>query len=220
MGISSEIEVQNGSSNDENVDFELVTFLNGKFRQAVENIPPELHQLTEEELIQKCRPNETDWQLRLNLWRKVKEARLLKQTSLTTTEIYDGIIARKNFHEFVMPNPLRVAFIARPVIPHEQMYETLNRRAISKLLEMVNSMPIEPKYVQQILRIAEAAGNRAYGPVIQKMQIQSKNVNVELDAKQLPPVEGQEDLSRRIEAMQAKLLEQPRDVIEHEQEED
>lgn len=215
---SEEIDVTSDQDEVEGLDFDLVTILTGKFRQVVENVPPEFASYSEEELIKASRPNEIDWQLRLNLWKKVKEARLQKR-NLTATEVYDGILSKQKFHETFMCNPARVAFVTRPVIPHQELYESLNRRAISKLLEMVNNMPIEPKYVSQILRIAEAAGNRAYGPVIQKMQIQSRNLNVEMDAKQLPPVEGQEDLTKKIEAMQAKLLEQPREVSGHVEEE-
>jgi hypothetical protein len=193
-------------------DNSIVSLLNGKFQQAVLNIPDELKHLPEDELHSRVNPTANDWKLRQNFTNAVYDARKLNKDAITTTSIYEGIVSKPSFFEHFLPNPLKVAWIVRPVVEHTAYYNAIHREGLNKLFRMVKSLPEESKYIPLLAKLVETAGNRVHGPVVQRMQIHSKNLNVEMDAKQLPQAEGQEDLSKKIEAMQAKLLEGPKDV--------
>lgn len=207
-----EIEAQPSAEADEFAHRDVALFFAGRLRTAIENVPDELKQLTELQLDDRVRPSVVEWNLRKRVSEKVKEARVLKKDHIPTARIYEDLTARSWFEDHLITNPLKVAWIIRPMIHHTDMYEAINRVALAKIFQIVSTSEIDPKLLPQILRVAEQAGNRAYGAVAQKMQIQSRNLNVEVKQGSLPPSPGQEDIQKQIQALQSKLLEAPKDV--------
>jgi len=129
------------------------------------------------------------------------------------SEVYEGTCSRQYFHKYVIPDPIRVAFISRPIIDAGGYYEAINRVALTKILEIVRKMPANEKNLTMLLRTLEKTGERAYGAVVQQINMKTKNLNIEAKVeRELPPGGDNLDLANRLEAAKSKLLEAPRDV--------
>lgn len=199
-------------------DADAVRFFEGKMKDALLGLSDELKHLPEQELHDRVNPSEVDWALRQKFHDAIDEARKLGKDRVHLTQIYVGICSKPTFFETYIPNPVKIAFMSRPVIEHTAYYNAIHRECMDKLLRIVKTLPSDSKYLPQILRVMETAGNRVYGPVIQRMQIQSKNVNVELTGKdaaaqaQLPASEDPAEIQKQIETLQSKLLVSAKDV--------
>lgn len=214
--LSSNLDIASSAPDDElEMSCDLVKLLSGKLADAVANLPENYRMMSEPELVAAVQPNELDWKVRLTFWERVKEARL-KGEPVTAVSIYQDIMSKPMFFSHYIVNPLRVAFMVRPVIEHTKLYEALARLAIQKLFKIIETAPIDPKFLPQILKLAESAGNRAWGPVVQKMQIQSKNVNIEVpgnaQGNALPAADEPAQIQAQIDQLQQKLLTRAKDV--------
>lgn len=189
---------------DEHID--PVTFFNGKLRDAIEGLTSSLKLCSEDELYNQVEPTANDWNLRRNFHAKVLEAQLAGDKVITTTSIYDGIVTRQFFFEKILASPLKIAWISRPLIEHNAYYLAIHNEGLRKILEFVRTATVTEKNATMISKLVEKAGDRVHGAVAQKMQIQSKNLNVDVTASQLPSPQGSVDIQNRITQLQDKLL--------------
>jgi hypothetical protein len=216
MGISLTDIIEHAGSEPEETPVKDVTdFIKGRLLQAIQNLPPEIKELTEFELMKKLDPTPIDYALRRSFWNAIDQAEKLGRDSIFQTEVYKGICTQQTFNESVLPNPLRVAWLSRPVVDHSHFYEAINKVALQQILDYVKDNKItDPKVLATVVKIAEMSANRAYGAVAQKMQIQSKNLNIDVTGKPEAniPSSDQGQLTQRVEELQAKLLDQAKDV--------
>ncbi len=203
---------------EEGLDVDPLSLISGKIKQSIECLPDNLKQLTEWDLEKLVNPTPVDWQLRLRFHQKLAEAKALKLDRVTTASIFEDICSRVYFFDNYLPNPVKVAWMSRPIIDHRDIYEAINREGLNKILEYVKTAKVTDKNLAVIAKVVETAGNRAYGAVAQNMQIHSKNLNVEVSGKmaELPPVPGVDDIQKQIQGLQQKLIESkaPKDVTE------
>lgn len=182
---------------------------------------PSLTGLSEEELTDKLNPTGCDWMLRRNFWKIVEREQdnptitvTGKKTSFgNMDDLYKGACSRQYFNKEVIPNPVRVAFIVRPIVDAGGYYEAINRVALRKTLEIVQNLPADSKHLTQLLKILDRTGDRAYGAVTQQIQMKTKNLNIEVQERQLPPGGDNMDIGAKLEAARSKLLEAPKDVV-------
>lgn len=208
-----DVTVHDGTGEDEFKPVELVTLVSGKLATAIAALPPHLTQANEMELHQLAKPSPVEWKLRQQLTDLVAEAKANLRDQIKIGAIYEGICARQTFFSQVLPNPLKVAFITRPIVEHTAFYNAIHQEALSKLFQIVQRYDVDPKFMPALLKLAETAGNRVHGAVAQKMQISSKNLNVEMNSRDLSAApESPDDIQDQISQLQAKLLEGPKDV--------
>jgi hypothetical protein len=168
---------------EENPSRDVTGYLKENSLEAIQTIPPEIKHLTEFELMRKLDPSPMDYALRRSFWNAIDQAEKLQRDSIFQTEVYRGICTQQTFNEGILPNPLRVAWITRPIVDHSHFYEAINKVALQKILDFVKDNPVDSKLLPAIVKIAEMSANRAYGAVAQKMQIQSKNLNIDVTGK-------------------------------------
>lgn len=211
--MSNIIEVTTSES-EENSQRDVTAFIKGKLLEAYQNIPIEMKQLNEFDLIKQLDPGPMDYALRRSFWTAIDQAEKLQRDSIFQTEVYKGVCSQQTFNDLILTNPLRVAWFTRPIVDHAHYYEALNKLAVQKILDYVKNNPIDAKLLPAIIKIAEMSANRAYGAVAQKMQIQSKNLNIDVSGKPEAniPSSDQGQLSQRVADLQAKLLDQAKDV--------
>lgn len=209
-----EIKVADEAEESQLPEKELHEFFQGRLGESIQALTPELRNLSEPDLMYKLNPTPVDYALRRKFWESVNQAKQLEKERIYVRLLYEGICTQKYYLENVITNPLRVAWITRPPVNHQDFYEAINRLALEKIIEYIKTNKISEKNFAQILKITEMSANRAYGAVAQKMQIQSKNLNVEVKSHggDLPPPPDQSQLSQQIESLQARLLASSKDV--------
>lgn len=187
--------------------FDGVTLFAGKFREALEGLPPFLRHISEDDLYEEATPTPTDWKLRNRYADLIKHARLSDEKLIPTVKVFDEIMSRMYFYEKILANPKKLAFMIRPLVEHTDFYMAIQQEALKKIFYYVKTNEVDAKNLPQFLKIAEKAIDRTHGAVAQKMQIQSKNLNVDVTAQaQLQGSQGAEDVQNRITALQTKLL--------------
>lgn len=214
MSLPATIDVTDSDTFEE-VDKELASYFQTKLGNLINNLPHHMRLRSEAEIISDLRPTPLDYAIRRSFWKAVDTAKSVGKEKIPTARIYEGVCTRNWFEEAFIVNPLRLAWMLRPIVPHEAFYEAINKAAIEKILTIVEQAEIDPKMLPILAKIAEMSANRAFGAVVQKTQIQSRNLNVELKQSHggdSPPPPDQLQLSQKIEAMQAQLMATPKDV--------
>lgn len=183
-----------------------------KLSQAIRDISEDIKFLTERELSEKIKITPKLWEIR----RRFNEARIkAKQEgskTITARTVYMGTYTETNFYTKVLPDPYKLAWMILPIVDHRDICDEIMRFQLEKMREFVRTTEISEKNIHQMLKILDYVTNHSVGQATQKIQIQSKNVNVEMNAKELPPTGDNLDISKRLEDAKARLMEAPRDV--------
>lgn len=189
-------------------------YFTGKLRDAMDNLTPQMLLKPEQVLVEELDPTPLDYDIRRQFWMAVDIAKKTEKKHVPTVRVWEDVCHPSYFFDHVLTNPLRVAWISRPIVDYVTFYEAINRAALQKIFDYVRNHNINEKTLSHFVKIAEMSANRAYGGVTQKMQIQSKNLNVDITAKQgeLPQAPDTQQITSRIEHLQGKLLSEPRDI--------
>lgn len=194
-------------------DFDALSLFTEKWRQSVSDIPEFYKSIGEMELQEELGPTPVEWALRRRYGDIIKLAESQGQESVDLKKLYEGICSRPHFYTKVMSVPLKVAWIIRPIVDHTSMYDAIHQESLRKIFDFVRMTPITEKNLPQFLKIADRSADRVHGAVAQKIQMNTKNLNVDVSASQLPQgPEGQIDLEGRVAELQRNLLNGPRDV--------
>lgn len=201
-----------GTELDEFLDFEVASLFPGRVGDAINALPPNYRQMSEAELMQELNPTPMDFAIRRAFWNAVEVAKKLQKKKIPAARIYENTCARVYFEEAFLSKPLKVAWMCRPIVPHEVYYEAINKVVVQKLLEYAMNNPVNEKNLVAILKLAENSANRAYGSVVQKIQTKNLNLEGRLPDAEKPPAADQQQLEARAHELQAKLLSQAKDV--------
>lgn len=151
----------------------------GNLSVAMKSCPKEFLTISESDFVEKHRPTSIDWLLRKRFWECVNRARAAGATEITQHSIYDGIISKQNFIGSVIPNPMRVAWMMRPLTDHLQVCGEIVDIGLQKIREFLQKTQVTEKNAGQMLRLVEFCMNRHYGPVIHKLAIHQKTENIQ-----------------------------------------
>lgn len=201
----SEAVARNAPSEFELDEIPVKDYFSGKLHDSIVALTPSMLLRSEQSLSEEIVPTPLDYDLRRTFWKVIEEAKALKKTHIPTARVYEDICAPSYFFNYFLVNPVRMAWMIRPIENHTAFYEAINRAALQKLLDFVRTEPVTSKNAALIAKIAEMSANRAYGAVAQKMQIQSKNLNVEVQANQSYDVE-EIDIRSQLDEAKKKLL--------------
>lgn len=172
--------------------------------RAVEDIPQEMHLLSEAELADKFRVTPMDYALKKQLWNKFYETERSGDMRLKMVDIYGGVCSNQYFYNELTKNPARVAWLITPPIDTTAMIEEAFRYSFQKVRDGILNMPITEKSAPVILKAFQIFADRHLGPVIQR--IESKNLNVEVDGnKPQEPIDPVE-IDLKLRELKAKLL--------------
>lgn len=184
-------------------------FAPGKFRTLAENLTDEVLLLTEEELREKARASVADQEMRRKFWKIVEECNRTGRQPVYS-EIYRDTVSPAYFWNKIAVNPYKVAWIIRPIVDYKDFCGAVFKFGLDNLRDFIVSTKVTEKNSGQYLKVLEFFANRSVGPVVQR--IESKNLNVEVSAKHLPPTGDNLDIGAKLEEARSKLLEAPRDV--------
>lgn len=184
-----------------------IALFSGELRKALESLPPEVTELTSQELELERKPQEVDYLLRKNLWKCVENAKNNNVSEVPAAHIYHRVCSRQCF-EKILRHPTRLAWIMLPPREDKDRMRALLEIGLSQLEKLI-SQPVTEKNAGLILRTVELLMNRVHGPVIQRIQAQHAHVNLN---KPIPPqINPSEDIQKRLSEIKNKL-ESVRDV--------
>jgi hypothetical protein len=189
-------------------------FLEGKFKESVENIGSEIWGLSEDELENFFDPTPSDIILRKNLHNSLSE---IKRSGvfriITHEEIYRDACTRQNFYEKLGKNKYRIAWLLIPFKSNEAAIATGFHKSLSRAFKILD-LPVTEKSAPVILKTLEFFANRHLGPVIQRIEQKSMNVSVSSrSVGEISDLDPELMLQKYTEA-KAKLVSAPANTVE------
>lgn len=188
-------------------ELEIHNWFSGNFRKAVENLPEYLKTASEIELSNHATPTPTDYGLRQRITELIAKAKQKGDGEIAQVRIYEGLVSQVQFLKLTN-DPPKVAWMVRPVVTHTVYYDSLHKLALKKMWQILERYEIDPKFLPQILKVAETSANRIHGPVVQKIQMAQKqeitHISGDAQSQDVTP-DDPVLLEAKIREMQAKL---------------
>jgi hypothetical protein len=173
-----------------------------KLRNILDSEDPDLDLLSDIEITEQAAPNAILWELRARLWilidkREEDLQKWGKAEPLLADEIRKGICSRQQF-EKIIANPMKSAFLSRPLGSPEDRQEDLVRAAQARLWEIL-SLPIVGKdgrpdksLAKIVFDTAKMVMERKYGTAIQRTETLAHVRNEQVGSPQPISVEALE----------------------------
>lgn len=165
-------------------------------KDAARAIPPETWGMTLEGLIIKAGITDTEAQMRLAFWDEYALSQDQKK-KMNLMNVY-RISSKMYFYDNILRNPLKTAFLLTPPQKYQykmrEMLDMAHRRMREVLaLPLTHRGQPNTRLIAEIVKIAILLENRVMGAVSQKLQVETKslNVNVNTDRKSYFSVEDE-----------------------------
>lgn len=184
----------------------VLSLFDGRLRERMEAMAPELTEASQAEIEKMRKPNEIDYKLREKLWFLIENAQKTRIPHIPTVRVFEGILTEQGF-QLAIENPLRLAWMMlRPTEDRSKM-RTVLTQLIQKIETEVLPRAITDDNMGNFLKLLEFLTNRVHGPVIQKIEAKHAHVNLNKQLASAAP----DDQQRRLGALKEKLL-QAKDV--------
>lgn len=152
----------------------------------------------------------TDHQLRNSFWKEFHNPDR-GNGPIIMAKVVKGICSYGHFGSFFIGDPVRCAFLLKPISSDEKAFDEIGTLAVEKLRELV-SLPymdkeghVNAKTAAVVLRAVEMALNRSKGAVVEV--VHQKNMNVNLNKNMDNAIEIIPETVEEIEA-EIRRLEQ------------
>lgn len=185
----------------------VVNRLTPRLKKAAMEIPGHLLGMSAQTLRNKIKANSMDEQLRVSFWEEFLIASDNNQR-MRIEAIYPRVCVREYFYKHFVDNPARFAYMLHP--PAEYMLQMksllqLGLRRFEEILQMplVNEKGVvNSKLVSEIVRIVMLVDNRVKGAVVQKVQLEQKSLNVNMNYE---PPKRIEDIDAELKAVEQEI---------------
>lgn len=193
MGLNSTMLKSNEDYLAKDNPLSIYSLLSDTMQSYVDKIPPEYFALPEKQLIKDVygfsEPNPLDEKLRINMWREYEAAQNRRFKSINLERIYVGVCHKTHFMQAIANNPGRLAYILTPPAEYWTSLEEILNAGVTELLRIMR-MPdsgdrdLDLKLWDKKIKIFQIVDTRQKGAVVQRMQVEQKNLNVNVDASQ------------------------------------
>lgn len=172
----------------------LINLVSNRMREVMLALPPHYHTIPIHEIERSIAPTEMDDHLRIAFWDEYTIACDNKKP-MRVTNIYQNICSREYFYAWILDQPLRLAYMIRP--PQEYMlrmrslldmglkrFEEILRLPIMTKKVMPNGSSVrvvDTKLIGEMVKIVALVDNRVKGSVVQKVQIDQKSINMNMN---------------------------------------
>ncbi len=163
----------------------VVNLLTDKVKAEAKQVPPEYLAMSEDQLALKLEPSEIDEMLRIAFWDEYFLTVDNNLKSMRMSAIYARICTRETFYQ-VIRNPMRFAYVLKPPRDYMLQMRSLLNIGLNRFSEILR-LPLDreapdTKLIAELVKIVTILDNRVRGAVVQKVQIESKNVNMNVEA--------------------------------------
>lgn len=172
---------------DESDPLSVASLVSPLIRKWIKIIPPKAFTMYEHELRLKAKITEVEEQLRLSFWDEYAFAQD-SRSFMNMNRVYSRICTKMHFYESVVREPYRLAYILTPprnyVYRMREMLELAHRRMREVLDLPILDKKKNPnvKLISEMVKITVLLENRVMGAVKQKVEVESKSVNVNVEA--------------------------------------
>lgn len=107
-----------------------------KLRESINSIPPELLEMSDEDMRNEFRPTMVEEKLRTSFWRQVNG---LERTgkSFKTSDLCRDVCNEAYFYQRVLTNPKKMAYMIQPITKYEVQTEALLNVGMSRLEQII-----------------------------------------------------------------------------------
>lgn len=171
------------------VEFKLSSILPEALATMVDEMPENLKECSEEELIEQANPNENLWHLRRNFWKEFRsKVENGKPKQMHMTNVYNGVIGDTQFYR-ICRKFSKVAFITRPLQDYDNNVDLTAEIGFNRIKDIIHNMSVMKKdpetgktdydlqKVDRLFKMVQWTTDRAKGQAIQRQQIQQHNIN-------------------------------------------
>jgi hypothetical protein len=155
--------------------------------ERVRNKLPRTLMLTEREIKMQCKPDERDERVRLSFWDEYN-ASTAAGKRMAINSIICGAVSWETWVSAYEPNNKRMLWIFTPPTSYAMQMRHILHKGTERLLEIMN-LPItgddgkvDPKVATLILKAWQLADMRIKGGIVQRMQVEQKSVNFNLNS--------------------------------------
>lgn len=184
-----------------------ISLLRMDFKEAAENIPQDILDMSEAELFAIRKPTRTDYFLRKNLWKQVERAINEGADSITATAVYSRVCSKQNFDRIFKLHH-RLAWMLFPPKEDADKWEETLSFGLDRLRNELMTMEINEKTAGTFLKALGMLMDRVHGPVVQRIDARYATLNMNKPIQGSTPTEAM----KQIEELKAKL--DQRDVKE------
>lgn len=191
-------------SNDIEPVVDIYPYLTPRLQEHVNNLPKELRNIDEDELLEVYTPTTTDRLARQNLWMEYNRAKSTK-SNFVAVRIYNGIMSSETFWDRFVKHPHKLAFIIIPPKGYQLMMTNLMDMYLQEMVKICN-LPIVSKsgyvdgpLVNSKIKAFSLIKEALYGAAVQR------NINVNAD---ISKATGKDDLDQKIAELEAKIKNQ------------
>lgn len=187
----------------------LVNLLPASISSYLKMVPEEVWLETEDELYKKGKCSEYDDLLRHAFWLEYDRA-IRSNNKMNPVSIFGGIVSRATFFKEIVVNTFRLAYLCTPPTDYNTRLEellTLGLKQYREILTLPNVNAkgnVDSRLVAVKQRIIEDVANRRRGQVIQRVEVQSKNLNVNVEHNTKHQSKSVEELERELQELEAK----------------
>lgn len=171
-------------------------------------IPEDVHVMTDKEL--EGTGNITFYDRRLrHAWHIELTNATKRRLKMNMANIWGGVCSKDYFHKIVINNSFKLAYITRPPFDYRVSLEELLSLGIEQLREIlllphVNEKgKVDARMADVKAKIVQDIVNRVHGQVIQRVEVKSQNMNVNVEATR--EVESVEDIDAKIRELESQL---------------
>jgi hypothetical protein len=208
--MSEDQHVSNQTNASSTTVLELTQIFPGKFAESVAALPQDILIMTEDVLERYFNVTPHDFLIRKNIHTKAKQARELG-TTVDIQEIFIGVCSRQNFYKNISTNQHRLAWYLIPIHAYEEMLEESFFHGLKKVRAILD-MPLTEKSAPHILKALEFFANRHLGPVIQKIEQKSMNMNVNKTISEREVIDP-EEMMQKFAELKSKLATLPQAAV-------
>lgn len=175
-------------------------------------IPEELRFVDEPALRKRIKPTPTDNQLRISFWLEYDRVQREMAKQMEMTSIIRGIISEDYFYNVYVKNPERLAWMLIPPKSYTVKLTDMLEVGLDQLRETLELPHIEggkvnTKLLELKLKITAMMDLRLNGAIAQKVQIEQKNMNMNLHLRNTSEELMALGESKNMEELDRKLME-------------
>jgi len=176
--------------------------------EKVEKIPSEYFEMDFDQLEKEVSPSQIDIMLRRSFWREIHRVTKEQGHIIRPVNIYTGVCSRENFYH-VTSNLKKFAYLLTPPRTYEQNVAHIVDHGLEKLMTVLDAKLIysnghmDAKATKTLLDVVAYFESRIKGGIKQKMDISSKNQN--LDVQVTVSTNNMQDLDQKLQKMREDL---------------
>jgi len=169
----------------------VINLLPDTVKKAALMVPVKYYKMTTEQLRNVVEPSQLTDQIRISFWNKYEDCQDTMRRAVAIGEVYKQLCSREFFYKVFLTEPKNVAWMLR--MPHDynmamqQVLELgMQQMRDIMLLKHVKDGKADSRLIAEKVKIFSLIDNRVKGAVTQRMVVDQRNVNMNVELREAP----------------------------------